>query len=157
MHRPICSTAIGLFITLTPLLRPASAADIEWDANGANPPTGNFNVANNWNPNVVPGSADNAVFNRGAGVAYHVSFPGGAIFDPPLTYTIDFLRVHSNDVTFRDVSTPFTTRPSLRVANPGISIAQRHTAPHRGEWLDHRFRWPVWRVTRAGCRAAPQC
>src|SRR5439155_1323543 len=35
---------------------------------------GNFDVANNWFPNSVPGSRDNAVFTNNAG--YQVNWPG---------------------------------------------------------------------------------
>jgi T5SS/PEP-CTERM-associated repeat protein len=62
------------------------------------------------------------VFNRGTGVAYNVTFPGGPILDPPPNYSIDYLRVHSNDVTFADNSSASVSAPSLTVANGGVSI-----------------------------------
>ena len=95
--------------------------------NWTNSAGGTFTTPTNWN-NGVPDGVDTAIFDRGASIAYHVSFPGGAIFDPPLNYLIDALRVHSNNVTFRDNSSPFTTAPSLTVANPGVSIIIGHNA-----------------------------
>jgi len=46
----------------------------DWDANGASPPNGTFQVANNWNPNAVPGTTDTADFNISD--TYTVTFNG---------------------------------------------------------------------------------
>jgi hypothetical protein len=82
--------------------------------------SGSFTTAANWNVG-VPTSQDTAVFNRGL-VAYTVTFPGGSVLNPPPSYLVNYLRVHSNEVTFRDNSSPFTTSPSLTVSNPDVSI-----------------------------------
>ena len=95
----------------------ANAVTTSWNTNSS----GVFTTAANWD-NGEPVLGDTAVFNRGAGVAYTVTFPGGSILDPPPIYVIDYLRVHSNDVTFRDNSSPFITSPGFAVANPDVSI-----------------------------------
>ncbi len=92
----------------------ASAAPVNWDANGAIPANGNFNVANNWNPNFVPGAADTAVFNVALAI-YSVNFPGGSIINPPINYVIDKPRVSTNEVSFVDLDSPFQTVPSLTI------------------------------------------
>jgi T5SS/PEP-CTERM-associated repeat protein len=95
----------------------AHAVTTNWINNSG----GTFTTSANWD-NGVPDSDDTAAFNRGAGVAYHVVFPGGGIFDPPPSYGINSLRVHSNSVTFRDNSSEFITRPNLTVGNTADAI-----------------------------------
>jgi T5SS/PEP-CTERM-associated repeat protein len=81
------------------------AATYSWDGNGAVPPSGNFDVANNWNPNTVPGSGDTAEFSRGGGVSYTVIFPGtGSAGATPVNYVSDQLRVGNNAVSFLDAT-----------------------------------------------------
>lgn len=111
------STLIALAALSSWPLSSAHAITTNWIDNGG----GLFTDAANWD-NGEPVLGDTAVFNRGAGVAYAVTFPGGAIFDPPPIYVIDYLRVHSNDVTYRDNSSTFITRPGFAVANPDVSI-----------------------------------
>jgi T5SS/PEP-CTERM-associated repeat protein len=84
------------------LARVGSAAEYLWDANGANPATGSFSVANNWNPNVVPGAADRAIFAVGSGATYTTRFRGRQVLDPPLTYALDRMRIGANTVNFVD-------------------------------------------------------
>lgn len=80
------------------------AATSSWDGNGAVPPSGNFDVANNWNPNNVPGSGDSAEFSRG-GFSYTVTFPGtGGGGATPVNYVSDQLRVGNNSVSFIDAT-----------------------------------------------------
>jgi len=90
--------------------------------NWINSSGGFFTTPSNWG-NGVPDSDDLAAFNAGAAAVYSVTFPGGSVLNPPPNYVIDYLRVHSNNVTFRDNSSPFITIPSLTVVNPDISIA----------------------------------
>ena len=72
----------------------------------------------------MPDSDDTAVFNRGFVATTTVTFL--SLFDPPANYVIDYLRVHSNEVTFAD--SPFIqTSPSLTVANPDVSIVVGET------------------------------
>ena len=81
------------------------AATYSWDGNGAGPPSGNFDVANNWNPNTLPGSGDTAEFSRGGGVSYTVTFPGtGSGGATPVNYVSDQLRVGNNSVRFIDAT-----------------------------------------------------
>ena len=103
----------GLLAAASSALGPAAHAAI---TNWTNNAGGTFTTPTNWD-NGVPDADDTAVFNRGAGVAYHVTFPGGNIFDPPINHVIDALRVHSNTVTFRDNSSPFITKPSVTFDN----------------------------------------
>jgi T5SS/PEP-CTERM-associated repeat protein len=93
------------------------ATDYFWAA-GEN---GLFNDPTKWGPVGVPDGDDTAIFDRGL-VAYTVTFPGGSVLDPPPNYVINYLRVHTNEVTFADNSSPFVTSPSLTVANPDVSI-----------------------------------
>src|SRR5688500_16361933 len=88
----------------------AQAVTTNWIDGGG----GRCTDAANWD-NGEPVLGDTAVFNLGADVAYNVTFSGGGIFDPPQIYVIDFLRVHSNNVTCRDNSSPFITRPGFAV------------------------------------------
>lgn len=53
-----------------------SASANDWDGNGLNPPSGNFNVAANWSPNQVPTSSIPAVFNLDS--SYTVTFTANA-------------------------------------------------------------------------------
>jgi hypothetical protein len=66
----------------------AAAVTTNWTASGG----GNFNLDNglgfNWD-NGVPTSADSAVFARGAGVTYNVTFPGNTLIDPVANYVSD--------------------------------------------------------------------
>jgi T5SS/PEP-CTERM-associated repeat protein len=82
----------------------ASAATLTWDGNGSFLPSGNFNTANNWNPNTVPGSADTAQFNLRDG--YTVSFPGsGTLGTTPIAYATDQLVVTTlTSVKFAEVN-----------------------------------------------------
>ena len=58
---------------------PAAAQTIRWDANGADPPNGNFSVANNWNPNQVPVAGNTALFDLKK--IYSVTFLANAVSD----------------------------------------------------------------------------
>ena len=51
----------------------AQADTIDWDGNNAVPPSGYYNVAANWNPDKIPGAADNARFINNP-YAYDVFF-----------------------------------------------------------------------------------
>ena len=70
-----------LFIlaTIGCLFAAATAWANEWDANGASPPNGTFQVANNWNPNAVPGTSDTATCWIGEHKVYPVALWFGAI------------------------------------------------------------------------------
>jgi T5SS/PEP-CTERM-associated repeat protein len=98
-------------------LPPAYAVTTSWNTNSG----GQFTTASNWD-NGVPDGDDAAVFNRGAGITYSVTFPGGPILNPPPTYFIDYLRVNSNTVSFVGPSLPSQTIPNLTVLNPSVSI-----------------------------------
>jgi len=57
----------------------AQAATRSWDANGAGPPNGAFNVPANWNPNTVPAAGDEVTFSLTS--TYTVTFPTNAASD----------------------------------------------------------------------------
>ncbi len=120
MRRRLCSPAICLVIVLVWLSEPTLAANSIWDANGANPPDGTYNVANNWNPNTVPGDADTAIFRFGSAPPYTITFPGAPIIQPPVLHVNDQLRVGSNQVTFRS-----NLRAAYTLDNPATSEAGR--------------------------------
>jgi T5SS/PEP-CTERM-associated repeat protein len=94
----------------------AHAVTTSWNTNAS----GDFTTAANWD-NGAPDSDDTAVFNRGF-VAYEVNFPGGFIFDPPVTYFVDYRRVRTNEVSFVHNLVPFQSNSSLSVLNSGESI-----------------------------------
>jgi T5SS/PEP-CTERM-associated repeat protein len=61
--------------------------------------SGTYTDPNNWTSG-VPTTGDTAIFNRGAGLAYNVNFPGA--FRPPTPVdSVGSLEVGSNDVTFQ--------------------------------------------------------
>ena len=56
----------SMFLAAAVLLSSSSstwAFDFDWDAGGASPPNGTFQVAINWNPTGVPSTFDTADFN----------------------------------------------------------------------------------------------
>ncbi|MCI0334884.1 MAG: hypothetical protein L0228_16850 [Planctomycetes bacterium] len=93
--------------------------------------SGLFTTAANWD-NGVPDSDDTAIFNRGF-VGYTVTFPGGTIFEPPVNYAINYLRVNNNHVNFVwNDSFPLQASPSLSVLNPDVSIVVGENAGEVG-------------------------
>jgi T5SS/PEP-CTERM-associated repeat protein len=110
--------------------RLAPANTYFWDGNGAIPPNGNFNVANNWNLNTfVPGSGDIAQFSLGGKAHYTVSFPGsGSLGMNPVNYVTDRLLVgNTNTVSFAQVnafSTYAVNNATTAEAGRGIIIGQ---------------------------------
>jgi T5SS/PEP-CTERM-associated repeat protein len=110
--------------------RLAPATPYSWDGNGAVPPNGNFNVANNWNLNTVPpGSGDTAQFSLGGKAHYTVSFPGSGSFGMnPVNYVTDRLLVgNTNTVSFAQVnafSTYAVNNSTTAEAGRGIIIGQ---------------------------------
>ena len=79
------------------------------DANGASPPNGTFQVANNWNPNAVSGTTDTATFNIAD--TYTVTFngiAGTAVLDV-LAGDVSF---ESNSATLRTYKEQFITKRS---------------------------------------------
>jgi T5SS/PEP-CTERM-associated repeat protein len=113
LSRKLLIVAVALIATA--LNGEAQAVTTSWIAN-----SGSFTAPANWSSG-VPDSDDTAIFNRGF-VAYEVNFPGGSIFDPPLVYPIQFLRVNTNEVGFVYTPVPFQSSPSLSVVDPGLSI-----------------------------------
>jgi T5SS/PEP-CTERM-associated repeat protein len=85
-------TAIGI----------ASANTDVWISNVS----GNFNDPAKWSTG-VPGAADSAIFNRGGGVTYTVTFPGQLVGGGTQNYVSSQLSVSPNTVTFAPSSSPF--------------------------------------------------
>ena len=117
------------FLVALALARLAAATTYSWDGNGAVPPDGNFNVANNWSLNTrAPGSSDTALFNLGV-KQYTVSFPGsGPLGMTPVDYITDRLLVgNTATVTFANVdalSTYTVNNATTAEAGRGIIIGQ---------------------------------
>jgi T5SS/PEP-CTERM-associated repeat protein len=73
----------------------AAAVTTNWNTDSS----GSFSTTANWD-NGVPGSEDLAVFNRGVGVGYTVTFNGTLPGFPAPLYLVDRVQIRSNDVTF---------------------------------------------------------
>src|SRR5689334_22640575 len=71
-----------------------AATTTSWNVNTS----GTFTTTGNWSSG-VPGSADTAVFRRGTGISYTVTFPGSTPPAAAISYTNDRLRVGNNHVT----------------------------------------------------------
>ena len=97
------------------------AVTTSWNTNAS----GDFTTAANWD-NGVPDSDDTAVFNRGF-VAYEVNFPGGLIFDPPMNYPIQYLRVRTNEVSFVHNPSPSNRTPASRSSIPAFRSSSAKT------------------------------
>src|SRR5262249_56152676 len=79
--------------------------------------SGSFNVAGNWN-NGVPSDTDTAVFRRGTGTTYTVTFPG--LISGLAIYQTDQLRIGSNNVDFE-----VTFHAIYQVLNPTTTESGR--------------------------------
>jgi hypothetical protein len=77
----------------------ALAAPIFWDGNSTVPFSGNYHIAANWNPNVVPGAGDTAQFTALPN-PYVVAFTGNAVSDAVELFT-GVVTFQSNSTTPR--------------------------------------------------------
>jgi T5SS/PEP-CTERM-associated repeat protein len=77
---------------------------------------GNFNDPNNFFPFGTPGPDDFVEFAIPFTVT--VTFPGGSIFDPPVNYTTEHLRVRGDNITFSGSSLPFRGPSAYIVDSP---------------------------------------
>jgi hypothetical protein len=101
--------------------RPVSAVVTRWDTNSS----GDYNVASNWDTG-VPGADDMAVFARGSGETYRVTFPGNLFIDPPAVYRSDLVLIDSNHVSF--VESPQLNRgPSTYAIGTQLLVADFFT------------------------------
>src|SRR5262245_46428917 len=73
---------------------PAVALISLWNSDSG----GNFTDSSKW-VNGVPGPGDLAMFNRGGGITYSVTFPGGT-FANPVNYSSNSLSIGANEVSF---------------------------------------------------------
>jgi T5SS/PEP-CTERM-associated repeat protein len=114
----------AVLAVLTLFTASADAVTTSWNINT----NGQFTTAANWN-NGVPNSADVAVFDRGSGVTYTVTFRDFLI--PGADFTSDRLVVGSNTVTFNpfgatdyflDNTTTIEADPILGLPVRGITI-----------------------------------
>jgi T5SS/PEP-CTERM-associated repeat protein len=112
-HSLACAAALVLVVGLSKG-GTARALDKTW-----NDGTADWTVVGDWTPSGVPGSMDNAVFRRGGGVVYTVTFPGSGAGGgaPAVNYLTDQLRVGNNTVTFADSVVANLTVPSTYTLN----------------------------------------
>src|SRR5262245_50749923 len=80
-------------------VRFATATPRTWDANGANPANGTFNVAANWNPDGVPVAGDTQAF--GLAGTYTVSLSADAASDSA-SFTAGTVTIRSDSATVRN-------------------------------------------------------
>lgn len=91
-----------LLVTTAALLAIGSsavAAPRSWDANGASPPNGSFNIAANWNPDVVPIAGDAVTF--GISNTYAVNFSANAASDSA-TFSVGNVTLRSDSAAARN-------------------------------------------------------
>lgn len=99
----------------------ALAVVTRWNTNFG----GNFNVGTNWDTG-VPDGDDNAVFARGSGVTYTVTFPGNSLILPTATYLSNQVNIDSNNVSFVQSALP-TRGPSIYAIGSYLLIADFFT------------------------------
>jgi T5SS/PEP-CTERM-associated repeat protein len=84
--------------------------------------SGMYSVASNWD-NGIPGANDTAVFRRGTGATYTVTFPGGnPLIQPPINTVTDRLIVGNNTVSFVE---PFGRQATYTLGNTTTAEAGR--------------------------------
>src|SRR5688572_21033680 len=88
------AAAVTAFLALAVAPSDAPAITTNWTAS-----SGQFTTPTNWSAG-VPGSADTAVFRRGLGITYSVTFPGGSLGTGPTMYSSDRAVVGNNFATF---------------------------------------------------------
>src|SRR5207245_386062 len=103
----IAKHAVGATVWIMLLAAATSmpAATTDWNTNLS----GNFDDAANWD-NGTPTGFDTAVFRRGVGITYTVTFRGLPLGAGTANYPSDQLRVGSNTVTLAGTS-PATSGP----------------------------------------------
>ena len=94
LKRATATTVLALSVCA-----PALAVTTSWNVNTS----GTFTTTGNWSSG-VPGSGDIAVFRRGTGISYTVTFPGSTPPATAISYTNDRLRVGNNHVTLARVN-----------------------------------------------------
>jgi hypothetical protein len=96
-----CVLGLSIYGFVAPMPELHGAAR-SWDANGVSPPNGNFNVAANWSPDIVPVVGDAVTFNSGNAV---ITFTANAASDSatvstgPLAFRSDSAIARTYDLT----------------------------------------------------------